>query len=193
MTPGRPEWHRGHAWKVEPLRPPRGCVRRRPDAPRPIPMRRFRCLTCGAVTPWTDEPTRALLEKQAPCSAPEPRPKPSKLDVIDARVKAATPGPWFLAPAIDGSLWIETEHGGGLPIAKVCGSPVDRELLVNAPQDLALLATLVRSVADAECDGHPEARPAGHPCAFRWLPGGAPFPSEQWCHPCRLKRALETP
>lgn len=122
--------------------------------------------------------------------------KTDRLTEIEARLKAATPGPWHLAP-MEGShgleMWIETEHGGGLPVAKVCGSPIDRELIVHAPADLALLAKLVREVAGADCEkcfgtGLVDSGDCGHSYLCHCTP---PFSAPCDGIVCRIRRQLD--
>lgn len=111
-----------------------------------------------------------------------------RLSEIEARLKAATPGPWEVA---------SNEIAGGLCIYRVGTNPAtefsiadfvsrkDGDLIANAPTDLALLVRLVRMVADNYCIGHGVDEvliPAEE--RFRHC-------TAAWCWPCRLWKEME--
>lgn len=85
--------------------------------------------------------------------------KTDRLTEIEARLKAATPGPWVVERADWQNLVRREGKGPGRNIASVGGTSAlghnggaDADLIAHAPADLALLVRIVRSVADAPCD-----------------------------------------
>lgn len=70
------------------------------------------------------------------------------LDAIEARLDAATPGPWgvLLAERIDGtSVWRIGSNATGEDVAAVrSGQPADADLIAHAPTDLAALVAEVK-------------------------------------------------
>lgn len=63
------------------------------------------------------------------------------------------------------------------------------DFFASAPDDIDDLAALVRSVASAGCDGHPEAKPFGTDCPERYL-AGKPLTADEFCWPCRIRHRL---
>ncbi len=118
-----------------------------------------------------------------------------RLEEIEARLAAATPGPWEWENGAD-SLW---NQAGTIPVLSIemdkYGSPdlqsrfEDRELIVHAPADLALLARLVREVVTTRCPDSCDCGCDGEP--FEWRECAKPSPDSFLCLPCRIRRELE--
>lgn len=72
----------------------------------------------------------------------------SRLDEIEARLDAATTGPWSVSSIERGDLFIETPESrdaGEYPAAEV-RTRSDAELIASAPEDLAALVAFARQV-----------------------------------------------
>jgi hypothetical protein len=71
------------------------------------------------------------------------------LDAIEARLDAATPGPWHVEDdhATENQIWTERrwEAGGGASVVDAGGmGPADADLIAHAPNDLRALLAEVR-------------------------------------------------
>jgi hypothetical protein len=128
-----------------------------------------------------------------------------RLEEIEARVAAAPKGPWkwtddglhatsYPFPRTNDGMWLigsdcnecsvpdDTHY---YPIEKPTG-----DLIAHAPTDLALLARLVRLVAEAQCEKHGN---VGMDCE-RWLKAYTgemdAALAKYGCWPCRIRREL---
>lgn len=71
---------------------------------------------------------------------------PAELDVIEARLKAATPGPW-VAPC--GALGTDVRTLGGASVADDVKRADDADFIAHAPTDIAALLAEVRRLTPA--------------------------------------------
>ena len=126
-----------------------------------------------------------------------------KIEEIEARIAAATPGPWEAVtdddprgqpvPYYRGLVaLIERNTGRALSVVlkdgrtvPACDWQANAQLIAHAPADLALLAAIVRSVAEAECSQFNEEW--GRPCIEIPLVRNRDIA----CWPCRVRRELE--
>lgn len=110
-----------------------------------------------------------------------------KLDEIEARLKAATPGPWDYVLAH--RVFVQQETGEVVTAAEEDVPPcvADAALIAHAPADLALLARLVRSVAEQACEGASEGLPDEVWSCETHLAACDPA---TWCTSCRIRREL---
>jgi hypothetical protein len=108
---------------------------------------------------------------------------PLDLDAIEARAKAATPGPWRKQPrlSIDGSVESEAMGKGGVPAMMVDidseRSRVDAEFIAHARKDVPDLVAEVRrlrAALDGSLKGLREAVDSANPYAVRewWYKNG---------------------
>lgn len=116
------------------------------------------------------------------------------LEEIEARLDAAPKGPWkwtddglhatsYPFPKTNDGMWLIGSDCNNCSVPDdTTYYPIDPpagELIAHAPEDLALLARLVRCVAEADCDWEADARegdcsgePSCWPCRIRLQLGG---------------------
>jgi hypothetical protein len=110
------------------------------------------------------------------------------LQAIEARLKAATPGPWLqnIYPIEDGGLIVHLPSGNRPKIAYISGdNEANAALIANAPQDLALLVGEVRTQRNLiELF-------SGYSCANTGYYGTLGIkPGECTCAPCLAKKHI---
>lgn len=108
----------------------------------------------------------------------------AKLEEIEARLKAATPGEW---KSVDRPGWHDVAvYSSALDECDLWVAEdltrANAALIAHSPADLALLARLVRSVAESECS-----RGCIDECEEAIAKGLRQAPL---CHRCRIRREL---
>lgn len=112
----------------------------------------------------------------------------SKLDEIEERLKASTPGPWFAEVAAlqyGGVACVctlaQSVDSGAEPLAAQIAKGADAVLIAAAPADLAYLLRLVQLVSSVPCEGLDET----------WECKKSELTPLHWCWPCRMRKELE--
>jgi len=115
----------------------------------------------------------------------------SRIDEIEARLAAATPGPWEAVTddhrrSKEHSVWADSKSDY---VAEWVATRADADLLANTPADLAALVKFARDVAALHVAGDPEC-PHPHHDPVRCPDAVVPCAECDRDYPCPTARAL---